>query len=106
MTIPFEAGKTYKLRFINMAALAMFNVYIDGHEMQIIEADGVEVEPYSVSHFPISVAQRYSVLVKARSDGSSNWPIHANMDPQMFDQVPDDLQLSESRSPGEKIDGA
>jgi iron transport multicopper oxidase len=36
----------------------------------------------------LSVAQRYSVLVKARNDTSANWAIHANMDTDMFDKVP------------------
>jgi iron transport multicopper oxidase len=57
-TLPFVPGRTYRLRIINMSALAMFNVrqrtlvpgvlahassqvYIDGHQMRIIEADGV-----------------------------------------------------------------
>jgi len=34
------------------------------------------------------VAQRYSILVTARNDTSSNWVIHANMDTTMFDVVP------------------
>lgn len=44
----------------------------------------------------MTVAQRYSVLVTARSDTSSNWAIHANMDTDMFDTVPDALQPSTS----------
>jgi hypothetical protein len=35
----------------------------------------------------ITVAQRYSVLVKARNDTLSNFAIHANMDVDMFDTV-------------------
>jgi iron transport multicopper oxidase len=42
----------------------------------------------------ISVAQRYSILVQARNDSSSNWMIHANMDTTMFDVVPPTLQIS------------
>lgn len=42
----------------------------------------------------ISVAQRYSVLVTARNDTSENWLMHANMDPDMFDLIPDDLLLN------------
>lgn len=52
-----------------------------------IEATPVELQS-------VSVAQRYSFLVTARNDTSSNWLIHANMDPDMFDGVPDTLQLS------------
>lgn len=40
-TLPFVPGRTYRLRIINMAAFASFYFWIDGHEMSIIEADGV-----------------------------------------------------------------
>lgn len=39
--LPFEPGKTYRLRVINMSALAMFWFWIDGHDLQVIEVDGV-----------------------------------------------------------------
>jgi FtsP/CotA-like multicopper oxidase with cupredoxin domain len=42
----------------------------------------------------ITVAQRYSVLVTARNDTSSNWAIHANLDTTMFDKVPPTLKYS------------
>ena len=40
-TLPFEPGKTYRLRVINSSAFAMFFFWIDGHDMRIIEVDGV-----------------------------------------------------------------
>lgn len=61
---------------------------------QIIEVDGVDTEEHPTDMLTISVAQRYSVLITARNDTSANWRIHANMDADMFDVVPDDLQLS------------
>jgi FtsP/CotA-like multicopper oxidase with cupredoxin domain len=42
-TLPFEPGKTYRLRIINTSAFAMFYFWIDGHDMRIIEADGVSL---------------------------------------------------------------
>ena len=39
----------------------------------------------------MTVAQRYSILVTARNDTSANWAIHANMDTDMFDTVPEAL---------------
>ncbi|KAF9950961.1 hypothetical protein BGZ72_007474 [Mortierella alpina] len=90
----FEAGKTYRLRIINMSALAMFHFYIDGHDVDIIEVDGVDVARKTVKTFPISAAQRYSVLVTAKNDTSLNYYVHGDMDPGMFDQVPSDLVLS------------
>lgn len=40
-TLPFQPGKTYRLRIINTSAFAAFYFWIDGHDMRIIEADGV-----------------------------------------------------------------
>ena len=45
-----------------MTALSMFNVWIDDHQMEIVEIDGVDVEPFVVDCFSISAAQRYSLL--------------------------------------------
>ncbi|KAI1309734.1 hypothetical protein EDD11_003986 [Mortierella claussenii] len=90
----FVPGKTYRIRVINMSALAMFHFHIDGHEMEIIEIDGIDVERTKVSSFPITAAQRYSVLVTAKADASHNYILHADMDPAMFDVVPDELQLN------------
>ncbi|EEB99692.1 hypothetical protein MPER_00582, partial [Moniliophthora perniciosa FA553] len=35
----------------------------------------------------LAAGQRYSVLVTARNDSSSNWAIHANMDGSMFKDI-------------------
>ena len=47
----------------------------------------------------ITVAQRYSILVTARNDTSSNWAIHADMDTNMFDVVPPTLNPSKLSPP-------
>ncbi|KAI0360410.1 Fet3 protein [Trametes cingulata] len=91
-TLPFQPGKTYRLRIVNTSAFAAFFFWIDGHEMRIIEADGTDVEESPIDLISITVAQRYSVLVTARNDTNANWAIHANMDTDMFDTVPDTLQ--------------
>lgn len=91
-TLPFQPGKTYRLRIVNTAAFAMFYFWIDGHDMSIIEVDGTDTEPFPIDLITIAVAQRYSILVTARNDTSANWAIHANMDTTMFDTVPDALQ--------------
>jgi len=90
-TLPFEPGKTYRLRIINVSAFSAFYFWIDGHEMNIIEVDGTDVEASPIDLIGITVAQRYSILVTARNDTSSNWVIHANMDTTMFDVVPPTL---------------
>ncbi|KZV80843.1 laccase [Exidia glandulosa HHB12029] len=90
-TLPFEPGKTYRLRIVNTSAFSMFFFYIDGHDMRVIEVDGTDVEEYPISLLSLTVAQRYSVLVTTRNDTSSNFLIHANMDTDMFDVIPDAL---------------
>jgi len=40
-TLPFVPGKTYRLRIVNTSAFSAFFFWIDGHDMRIIEADGV-----------------------------------------------------------------
>ncbi|KAF8952436.1 hypothetical protein CPC16_003869 [Podila verticillata] len=90
----FVPGKTYRLRIINMSALAMFHFHIDGHDFQIIEIDGVDVQSFPVATFPIAAAQRYSVLVTAKNSTTNNYLIHGDMDPMMFDTVPADLQMN------------
>jgi iron transport multicopper oxidase len=42
-TLPFQPGKTYRLRVVNTSTFAMFHFWIDGHDMEIIEVDGVGV---------------------------------------------------------------
>jgi len=50
LSIPFEAGKTYRLRIINMGIFSMNYFWIDGHEMRVIEADGVRLVPFHRFH--------------------------------------------------------
>ncbi|KAM0746530.1 laccase [Meredithblackwellia eburnea MCA 4105] len=94
VTVPFEAGKTYRIRVINTSAFAMFWTWIDGHQMRIIEADGTDTEEYETDIIGLGVAQRYSFLVTAKNDTSSNFAFHANFDSVMFDTVPDDLVIN------------
>ena len=116
VTCVLQPGKTYRLRIVNTSAFAAFFFWIDGHEMRIIEADGVsprflvrivtfraenifllsqtDTEEYVTDLISVTVAQRYSVLVTARNDTSANWAVHANMDSDMFDTVPPALNPS------------
>ena len=39
-SIDVEPGKTYRLRFIGSTALSFVSLAIEGHDLQVIEADG------------------------------------------------------------------
>ncbi|KAJ7253686.1 ferroxidase [Mycena haematopus] len=97
-TLPFTPGKTYRLRVVNTSAFAMFFFWIDGHDMRVIEVDGTDIEESPIDLLTVTVAQRYSVLVTARNDTTANWVVHANMDTDMFDTVPDSLNPNSTAS--------
>ena len=96
----FIPGKTYRLRFISMSALSSFYIRIDGHEMDVIEVDGISVnrQPLTANGtFIITPAQRVSVLVTARNDNivttqGQMFHIYARMMTSMFDGPPFDMR--------------
>lgn len=94
--LAFEAGKTYRLRIVNQAALSMFHIAIEDHDIYVIETDGVEVEPYKVDMITISVAQRYSLLVKAKDTAGANrnYAMMFMQSEDMYDVVPEELILN------------
>jgi CopA family copper-resistance protein len=63
-TALFNPGERVRLRFINAAAMTIFNVRIPGLEMDIVAADGQNVRPVRVGEFQISVAETYDVIVR------------------------------------------
>ncbi|KAJ3031070.1 UNVERIFIED_CONTAM: hypothetical protein HDU68_006658 [Siphonaria sp. JEL0065] len=81
-------GKTYKFRFVSFAALVSYDIYIEGHDMFVVEVDGVDVQPSLQKAFSIAPAQRVAVIVKARAAGDGtdlNYKIHAVMESGMFE---------------------
>ena len=86
-TYPVEPGKTYRLRFVNMGAFAMFHIWIESHNMTVIELDGVDMQPYDTTGILIAAAQRVSVLVTA-GNYTTNFAIIGAMDVDMFDTPP------------------
>ncbi|WP_338242450.1 copper resistance system multicopper oxidase [Aurantiacibacter hainanensis] len=60
----FNPGERVRLRVINGSAMTFFNVRIPGVPMQVIAADGQEVDPVEVDEFQIGVAETYDVIVQ------------------------------------------
>ncbi|KAJ5297898.1 hypothetical protein N7508_008147 [Penicillium antarcticum] len=68
-TISVKPGKTYRLRFIGGTALSFISLAIEGHDLfEIIEADGHYTKPVNTSYLQIASGQRYSVLLKAKTE--------------------------------------
>ncbi|WP_341209626.1 copper resistance system multicopper oxidase [uncultured Sphingomonas sp.] len=63
-TALFAPGERVRLRFVNAAAMTIFNVRIPGLKMTVVQADGQNVRPVAVDEFQIAVAETYDVIVE------------------------------------------
>jgi CopA family copper-resistance protein len=71
----FNKGEKVRLRFVNAAAMTIFDVRIPGLKMTVVASDGQNIEPVSVDEFRIGVAETYDVIVEP--DGDSAYSIFA-----------------------------
>ncbi|KAF9183243.1 hypothetical protein BGZ51_004165 [Haplosporangium sp. Z 767] len=69
----FLPNRRYRLRIINSSAAAPFMFSIDEHQLQVIEADGTDLNPIMVDSLPINAGQRYSVIVTANQELKNYW---------------------------------
>lgn len=94
VTWNIDANKTYLLRIVNMGMFTSQYIYIEDHEFTIIEIDGIYVEPKTVDSIYITVAQRYTVILKTKNNNhKQNYRFINIIDKEMLDFVPIDLQL-------------
>ncbi len=68
--IPATAGETLRLRIINGSSTTYFYLEFSGGPMQIISADGQNVEPFKQKRFLIGVAETYDVLIRIPDSGN------------------------------------
>lgn len=71
----FKRGEKVRLRFVNAAAMTIFDVRIPGLKMTVVASDGQNIEPVSIDEFRIGVAETYDVIVEP--DGDSAYTIFA-----------------------------
>ena len=67
-TALFRPGERVRLRFINAAAMTIFNVRIPGLPLTVVQADGQNVKPVTVDEFQIANAETYDVIVEPTGD--------------------------------------
>ncbi|KAK7519477.1 putative ferrooxidoreductase Fet3 [Phyllosticta citriasiana] len=89
-----QPGKTYLLRLVNIGAFASHYFWIEGHNLTIVEVDGVWTKPAETNMIYLTSAQRYSVLVKMKNDTTKNYPMVGSMDTDLFDAIPSDLNYN------------
>eukprot|EP01025_Chloroclados_australasicus_P028233 TRINITY_DN279_c0_g1_i1.p1 TRINITY_DN279_c0_g1~~TRINITY_DN279_c0_g1_i1.p1 ORF type:complete len:599 (+),score=58.06 TRINITY_DN279_c0_g1_i1:26-1798(+) len=64
-TFTVEPGKTYMLRIIGATSLSYSNVWIEGHNMTVVRADGQLLEPFEVDSIDVNTGDRYDVIIQA-----------------------------------------
>jgi len=69
-TLKLEPGKKVRLRIINAGASTYFYLNYAGGDMEIISADGVDVEPLEKDKILIAVAETYDVIVTVPKEGA------------------------------------
>jgi iron transport multicopper oxidase len=89
-----QPDTTYYLRIINIAGFAQFYLQIDGHDLTIIEVDGIYTDPQPVENIYIGNGQRYGVLIKTHPTSEQNYAILGAMDITAFDPdaIPPDIK--------------
>lgn len=93
VTWTVEADKTYFLRIVNMGMFVSQYLAVEGHTMQIVEVDGVYVEPVETDLLYIAVAQRYGVLLTTKKNFEGTFRFINALDEPMLDVLPEDLQI-------------
>ncbi|KAH8197370.1 hypothetical protein TruAng_008463 [Truncatella angustata] len=94
LTVPIQPGKTYLFRMVNIGAFAGQYIWFEGHNMTIVEVDGIYTQPAEADMIYLSAAQRCSFLLTTKNDTSANYAFVGSMDTTLFDTLPDDLNYN------------
>ena len=68
-----KSKKRYRFRLVAMSCDSYFMFSIDGHNMTIIEADGINTQPLLVDSIQIFAGQRYSFVLDANYTTGNFW---------------------------------
>ncbi|KIW01054.1 uncharacterized protein PV09_07568 [Verruconis gallopava] len=71
--IVLQGGKKNKISFVNTGINAYLHIAIDNHQMQVVAADFVPIEPFTTETLTIAVGQRYDVIIDANQAVGAYW---------------------------------
>jgi len=74
-TLEARKGERIRFRLINGSTASFFRVSLEGHQLELIAADGQPVEPVRGDNIVIGTAERYDFLVTLKESGS--FTLHA-----------------------------
>jgi len=89
-----QPNTTYLIRLVNIGGFTSYWFFIEDHDFEVIEVDGVAVERNRTNMLYITVAQRYTILLKTKEDTSKNYAIMQLCDTGMLDVQPADLVVN------------
>ncbi|KFY04044.1 hypothetical protein V490_00014 [Pseudogymnoascus sp. VKM F-3557] len=94
LKVKMTPGKTYLFRVVNIGAFAGQYIWFEGHNMTIVEVDGVYTEKAEAELIYLSAAQRCSFLITAKNESSTNYAFVGSMDTSLFDAFSPDLDYN------------
>lgn len=80
LKVAIQPGKTYLYHLVNIGAFAGQYVWFEGHNMTIVEVDGVFTEQVEAELIYISAGQRYSFLLTTKNETTDNYAFVSSMD--------------------------
>jgi iron transport multicopper oxidase len=80
LQVDVQPGKTYLFRMVNIGAFAGQYVWFEGHNITIIEVDGIYTQPAEAEMIYISAAQRCSFLLTTKNETTANYAFVGSMD--------------------------
>lgn len=80
LTVSVEPGKTYLFRMVNIGAFAGQYVWFEGHNLTVIEVDGVYTQGAEAEMIYLGAAQRCSFLLTTKNETTANYAFMSSMD--------------------------
>lgn len=80
LSVSIQPGKTYLFRMINIGAFAGQYIWFEGHNMTIVEVDGIYTQPAEAEMIYLSAAQRCSFLLTTKNETLANYAFVGSMD--------------------------
>lgn len=78
-----ESSKTYRFRLINHSTFFSYWFSVDNHTMEIVEIDGIEIEPIAFRGVNVNIGQRYSVVL-CTNQTAGNYNMRATLPTSCF----------------------
>lgn len=97
---------TYKVNIINTGAFLSQYVWMEDHDMTVVEIDGIYVEPNTTNMIYITVAQRYTVLITTKNETNRNYALMQKMDEDMLDVLDGVITLNSTNTISYSSDNA